>query len=211
VADPVGSGDPTSFHNVDLAFDTTVTSTPSEAANLSQLNTTTTNVTNVGVGLATVKILVTVTGYLSPGYALLGLSSSASGTSGNGLNAQVATIKSYADAANGNAAATPLLPVVGVSPGTHTGLLIGIAPPTQTYDFGPTANLSTAFPRTVGSPYSVTQEFNITLAAGMNANFTLTTALVALPVPATANLGFVMLGGLGAATGVRKLRAKVVV
>jgi len=181
-------------------FFTNIQVTPFESTGVSDVNTTSFAINNTSSTTATLDVLVSVQGFTLPTYPLLILSSSASGTASTGVLNQPVTLQSFADAANGQFTG-------GVTPGAHAGLLIGNAPPTQSYNFGATQNLVTLFPR-LGTPYSVNQHITITLAGGSNATLTLVTALSAAPLPSTAGLGLVLMGGLGGVGGIRRLNSR---
>jgi len=182
------------------SFTASVASMASLAPTVSDLETNTIDLNNNGASPSTLEVIVSVQNYNLPSGPILGLSSSASGTSSAGLAGQVAILQSYADA--GNSALT----LVGTPTGPQTGVLPGSTPPTQTYNFGATANLQTTFVRGPGD-FSITQVFLITLDAGKKANLTLSTAIAEAPVPSTAGLGVVLLGGLSVG-GLRRLNGR---
>jgi len=196
---PIGSGFSVSGVAVG-SFTASVSSQASLGPTLSDLETNTIDVNNNGASPSTLEIIVSVQNYNLPAGPILGFSSSASGTSSAGINGQLAVLQSYADA--GNSALT----LVGTTTGPQAGTLTGNAPPTKTYDFGASANVQTTFVRGPGD-FSITQVFLITLDAGAKANLTLSTAVTAAPLPSTAGLGVILMGGLSVG-GLRRLNGR---
>jgi len=196
---PIGSGFAIVAQPVG-AFTASVSSVATLGPTLSDLETNTIDVNNTGAAASQLEIIVSVQNYSLPPGPILGLSSSASGTSSSGNAGQVAILQSYADA--GNSALT----LAGTTTLPQTGFLIGSAPPTKTYDFGVSANVQTTFVRGPGD-YSITQVFLITLDAGKKANLTLSTAVTEAPLPSTAGLGVLLMGGLGVG-GLRRLNGR---
>jgi len=198
----INSGDSFSTGNQTVGkFTGRVTVSPDEDSTLSDLNTTSIDVNNTGASPSQLEILVTVTGYQLPSYPLLVLSSSVSGSASAGVLNQPATLQSYADANNG------VYTLVGAgvaSPGPQFGVLLGNG--NAQYTFAPNGTLSTLFAE--NGTYSVTQRFLVTLNQHANGQFTISTSLTAAPLPSTAGVGMLLLGGLGGVGGIRRLHGR---
>jgi len=185
-------------------FNVTVVSTPNESAASSNLNTTTFEANNTGSVSSLLDILVTVQGYMLPTGSQLRLSSSANGNTTLATASNPATFATFADALNGLFTTTTGGSVV--STGLQNATVVG-APAATSYTFtSGEQNVQTSFNRG-GGPFSITQEIQVRLNPGDNATLTLVSAVTA-PLPSTAGLGLVLMGGLGGVGGIRRLNSR---
>jgi len=186
-------------------FNVTALIVPTEGATTSNVQTTTVTIRNTGSGVATLEILVSVQNYALPSGTPLVFSSSASGNATISQAGDTALFQSYADASNN----TFLAGFGGMTtPGSQSGvpnppILAGAT----NYSFGAQTTIGTMFPRISGNDFSLSQRLIITLNAGDNATLSLTSA-VAAPLPSTAGLGLVLMGGLGGVGGIRRLNSR---
>jgi len=186
-------------------FNVTALIVPTEGATTSNVQTTTVTISNTGSGVATLEILVSVQNYALPPGTPLVFTSSASGNATISQSGDTATFQSYADAGNNTF-------VGGFGGMTTPGTQFGVPNPpvlagATNYSFGAQTTVGTMFPRISGNDFSLSQRLLITLNAGDNATLSLTSA-VAAPLPSTAGLGLILMGGLGGVGGIRRLNSR---
>jgi len=174
-------------------FSITMTATPIAPGSLT---TNTIDVNNSGSQTETIQLAVSGTGFnLGTGTVLYGNAASGTTTSGDG---QTVTLQGYTDQGNSFFSLTN---TTGPQAGTA-----GSGSPT-TFDFGSNAALESTFAAT--GAFSITQVFTITLAAGANADLTLSTPtellVASAPEPSTMSMA---LAGLPILLGYYGLRRR---